>query len=133
MVDPRHGTIAFSRGNFSGAIVLGRSLARLGTRSVVLPIAPYLRDGAPLIPLAPLARGLGAFVSFDAPSKTLSIVLPPPAPIALPSGNSPSVRETAVPIRVEPTPTPRPTVTWIPRPRRTPIETIPSERSRPGR
>jgi hypothetical protein len=128
VVDPDRGTIAFARGDASGVVRLGHSAARMGSVPVALPIAPFLRDGQPVIPLAALARALGAAVTFDARSKTLSVVLPNPKPIAtlppyvpIPGAPPPS------PFRVDTRASPHPAATWTPQPRRTPISTAPSE------
>jgi hypothetical protein len=94
-----------------------------GTGTAALPIAPYLRDGEPIIPLAATARGLGLEVSYDGRYHVVTIVSPQPEPVATmtPFVPVPGASPFASP-RVDPTATPRPVVTGVPRPRRTPIE-----------
>ena len=104
-VDPDAGSITFEREG----------------KSVTIALPP--EGAAGLVPLGAAARGLGDLVRFDGASHTLSIVSPPPAPLATmtpfasytpPPGPLPTFTPT-------PVPTPRPTVTGIPQPRRTPI------------
>lgn len=74
------------------------------------------------IPLAAVARALGASVSYDARARTLAIVLVP-GPIATLTA-VPYVRPapgTVATFAPTSSPMPRPIVTGIPRPRRTPI------------
>ena len=132
-IDAIGGTIQLVRGDATVVVTVGRRQARVGAASVALPIAPYLRDGSPFIPLASVARGLGAGVTYDGRSRTVSIVLLPEPPlqtaspyVAIPGAASPR------PFRTDPTATPRPSFTGMPQPRRTPIEVTPS-RIPPGR
>lgn len=85
-------------------------------------IAACVRADDARIPLAAVARALGASVAYDARAHTVFIALDP-APIAAlsaapyvppPPGSVPTFTPTPVPM-------PRPTVTGIPRPRRTPV------------
>jgi hypothetical protein len=121
--DQAAGRITFERDGKVFTIVLGSSLARSGASAEALPIAPYLRDGQPIIPLAALARSLGAAVSYQAPAHLLEIRLPPAAPIE-------SMTPFSGPFSRAPAPNPSATLrppaaatspSGIPRPRRTPI------------
>lgn len=126
-IDAIEGTIQFVRGDAIVTVTVGRRQARFGAASVALPIAPYLREGAPFIPLASVARALGAGVAYDRRSRTLTIVPPPEPPLRTPS---PYVAVPGAasqrPFRVDPTSTPRPSFSGTPQPRRTPIEAVPS-------
>jgi copper amine oxidase-like protein len=125
--DAATGFIVLTRGAAAVVVSVGVRSATLGSRSIALPIAPYLRDGEAFVPLAPLARALGAAVSFDGRTKTVTIALPAapavgsPAPFAALPGAPPQV-----PPRHDPTAAPTPAYTGIPVPRRTPIEAAPS-------
>ena len=87
-----------------------------------LPVAPYVCDGETFVPLASIARALGASVDYDARSRTLAIWLPPePLGTITPSAAyvpPPGPLRTFAP---KETPAPAPSVTGIPHPRRTPI------------
>ncbi len=93
-------------------------ILRLGPSS----IAPCVPPDDARIPLASVARALGASVAYDARTHTLfvSIVaeaIAPfsPVPYVPPEvGTVPTFAPTSVPM-------PRPTITGIPRPRRTPV------------
>ena len=120
--DAAKGRITFERDGKVVSVVLGSRVAETGRGSEALPVAPYLRAGLVIIPLAATARALGAGVRFDGRSKVVDIQLPPAEPIAtmtpyLP-GPRPTPLETFTP---NPVSTPRPAVSGIPRPRRTPI------------
>jgi hypothetical protein len=90
----------------------------------ILPIAPYVRDEPIVIPLALVARALGAtvtysggagrFLAITSPPPSMLATLPPYVPTSLPPQPGPTFTPT-------PEPMPRPTVTGIPQPRRTPI------------
>jgi N-acetylmuramoyl-L-alanine amidase len=135
-VDPYVGTIArrvtidgsgrltFERDGRCLQAALGSRMAEADRIPAPLPIAPYLRDGRVIIPLASVARALGADVRYDGRTRTLEIETrprplatmtpfvswsPPPGPLATFTPN--------------PTPAPatRATAGGTPRPRRTPI------------
>lgn len=114
--------VVIARGERSIALRIGSNRARNGTVTEALPIAPYVLAGNTIIPLAAIARALGALVAYDARSRVLRIdtIEAPiasfsPAPYVMPPpGSVPTFAPTS-------TPAPRPTVTGIPRPRRTPI------------
>ncbi len=117
-----NGGLTFERGGRTLRIAIGSVVAHGDSAAQSLPIAPYLRAGEPIIPLAAVARALGAEVAYDGPSRTLRIELPdeplstmtPYAEWSPPPGPLPTFTPT-------PTPAPQATVTGIPRPRRTPI------------
>jgi hypothetical protein len=123
VVDPAARTITFERADASVTVTLGDRRARVGSGIVTLPIAPYLRDGGPIIPLAAIARGLGLTVAFDGRSRVMAMSTPaaPPVSTMAPFVPVPGASPFPTP-RAEPTATPRPIVTGVPRPRRTPIE-----------
>ncbi len=115
-------TIVVQRGSRILTLSLGSRRARMGPSEAELPIAPYLRAGAVIIPLATTARALGATVGYDARSHSLAIgfaelplaTLAPVSPVPPP----PAELRTFAPT---PTPAPQPTISGIPKPRRTPI------------
>jgi hypothetical protein len=122
-IDPVSGAITLFRNDQSVALALGNRTARVGGHAVQLPIAPYLRDGDPIIPLAAVARGLGLTVSYNGRARVVTIVSDDAQPLAtmmpfVPIPGASPFEST----RIDSTPTPRPSVTGIPRPRRTPIE-----------
>jgi hypothetical protein len=126
-IDAVTGTIVIIRGDAAIAVSVGNRSATLGSRSIALPIAPYLRDGETFVPLAAVARALGAAVTFDQRTKTLAVALPPDAPVALPAPYAavPGASPQTAP-RHDPTAAPTPRYSGIPQPRRTPIEAVPS-------
>jgi hypothetical protein len=118
------GTIVVARGDASVTFQLGSPLARSGATAIVLPIAPFVRDGEPIIPLAVTARTLGASVSYDAHAHVLYVqsAREPLARMTPFAGYAPP----SAPVTFAPTSTPAPkvVVTGVPRPRRTPIVII---------
>ncbi len=121
-IDDDRGIIVVERAGRSISIAIGSSVLRSGAASSGLPIAPYLRAGEPVIPLAAVARALGARVDFDPASKTMSIAWEP-APLVSATPDAaytppPGPLDTFTP---QPTPAPKVVVTGVPRPRRTPI------------
>jgi len=112
----------FERGSRTVTVSIGSQIARSGAAAESLPIAPYLRGGNAFIPLAAVARGLGADVDYDGAAKTLHVTLPPePLATLTPAGRwtpGPGPFQTFAPPQ---TPAPEPQVTGIPKPRRTPI------------
>lgn len=111
-----------TRGSRSIAFQIGSHVGRNAASAETFPIAPYVRAGKTIIPLASVARALGASVAYDARAHVLwietsdePIVTFTPVPYtAPPPGTVPTFAPTS-------TPAPRPTVTGIPKPRRTPI------------
>jgi hypothetical protein len=123
-VDLAHGTITLSRGATSISLRLGDRRARTAEGSVVLPIAPYVREGEPYVPLAAVVRALGEAVAYDPQARLVSISSAALDPVAtmtpyIPDPNAPTPGPAFTPA---PLPTPRPVVTGSPYPRRTPIE-----------
>ncbi len=112
----------FERGSRSVTISIGSPVVRSGPGVESLPIAPYLRGGEAFIPLAAVARGLGAEVDYDGATKTLHVSLPAePLATLAPAGPwtpGPGPFQT---FAAPQTPGPQPQVTGIPQPRRTPI------------
>ena len=85
-------------------------------------------DGTIYVRLAPVVRGLGGTVTFDAQRKVAAVAMPQPLPVVTPTPFDPAL-PTVEPRRIftaEPTVTPRPTLSGIPQPRRTPVPAIPS-------
>jgi len=121
-VDPSGKRIVFVRDGRSVAVTVGSPVIRSGSRALVLPIAPYLRAGETLIPLAAVARALGASVDYDAVSRTVSVAtIPEPLASLTPdSAYRPPSRPLAT-FTPNPTPAPKVEVTGVPKPRRTPI------------
>jgi hypothetical protein len=77
--------------------------------------SPYLREGEARIPLAYVARRLGYEVSYDARARVVTVLSPPAEPVASMVIFAPSAPAT-----------PRPVVTGVPLPRRTPTDERPS-------
>ena len=125
--DPATGVIRIARDGSTAELAIGARTLRGDSKLEALPIAPFLRDGQPQIPLAAVARALGATVSYDARSRTVEIIGPPaaelesPEPVFVPVGPP---RATFTP---QPVSTPRPVVTGIPQARRTPVWEQPSQ------
>jgi len=122
-VDVEHGRVTFERDGRCLTEALGSRAALTGRSSRSLPIAPYLRDGRVIIPLAATARALGATVTYDARARRVEIQLPPAVPLSSASPVRDWTPPPALPVR--PTPRPVPSTqgapTAIPQPRRTPI------------
>lgn len=109
-----------------GTIVMERNSAvverRLGKDAVAVP------DGTIYVRLAPVVRGLGGSVTFDAVRKVAAVEMPEGGPVVTPTPFDP-LNPTVPPRRIftpEPTVTPRPTLSGIPQPRRTPVPAVPS-------
>jgi hypothetical protein len=122
VVDPNGERIVFERNGRSVAVRVGSSVISSGGIRRPLPIAPYLRAGEPLIPLAAVARALGASVDYDATSRTVNVAtIPEPLASLTPD---PSYTPPSPPLTTftpNPTPAPKVEITGIPKPRRTPI------------
>ena len=108
--DPARRTIRFTRG--SRSITLD-----------FLPIGPYVREEPVVIPLAAVARALGAAVSYDAKDAVVAIVSPPSDP---PTTMPLNVAQTPLPqprpaFTPTPEPQPAPETSVAPLPRRTPV------------
>jgi hypothetical protein len=121
-VDRGDGRIVFERAGRSVAITIGSAVVRTGAGLQTLPIAPYVRAGEALIPLAAVARALGASVDYDAASRTLDIATSPePLASATPDASYSPLPGPWTTFTPNPTPAPPVEVTGVPRPRRTPI------------
>lgn len=121
-LQPERDTIVVERGGRLLTFALGSRVALAGGEPTQLPIAPYLRAGSVILPLAVTARALGAKVAYDARTHTLEILTQDPPLETL----APVLRETVAPLGLPtfaptPTPAPLPTISGIPKPRRTPI------------
>jgi hypothetical protein len=121
-IDPSGERIVFERNGRSVAVRIGSSVITSGGMSRPLPIAPYVRAGQPLIPLAAVARALGATVDYDATSRTVNVAtIPEPLASLTPDPSyTPPVRPLTT-FTPNPTPAPKVEITGIPKPRRTPI------------
>ncbi len=121
------GRITLERGGRTFVLSIGSRDAVSGSIGVKLPIAPYVRADEPIIPLAAAARALGASVDYNAATRTVDIETPSlplstPTPYAAwspPPGELPTFEPYEAP-------TPQPTVSGIPHPRRTPLLVTPS-------
>ena len=114
--------IAFSREGRRVWIRLGSARVWSDDTVQTLPIAPYVRAGEVLIPLAAVARDLGASVDYDAATHTLTVqtAAAPLSALTPDPGYTPPARPEAT-FTPNPTPAPPVQVTGVPRPRRTPI------------
>ena len=122
--------IRLERGGRTFVLSIGSRDAIAGSVGVKLPIAPYVRAGEPIIPLAAAARALGASVAYDAATRTVDIETQP-APLTTPTPYAtwsppPGELPTFEPYEA---PTPQPTVSGIPHPRRTPLLVTPGKRA----
>ncbi len=119
--DGNDGHIVITRDDARITIAIGSPLAQCGSAIQRLPIAPFVRDGEPNIPLAATARALGANVSYDAKARAIYVDFGhrPLATMTPFAGYVPP----SAPVTFAPTSTPAPRVevTGSPRPRRTPI------------
>jgi hypothetical protein len=114
--------ITFERGDRRIAVTVDSLEAQNGSIARTLPIAPFFRCGLVEVPLAAVARALGASVVYDAAAHVVRIDAPL-APLATATPAPPGSAPTGPFVTFPPpqTPAPRPTVTGIPQPRRTPI------------
>jgi hypothetical protein len=119
--DGNDGHIVITRDDARIVIAIGSPLAQSGSAIQRLPIAPFVRDGEPNIPLAATARALGANVSYDARAHAVYVDFEH-RPLATMTPFAGYVPPTA-PVTFAPTSSPAPRVEVIgsPRPRRTPI------------
>ena len=117
------GRITLVRGGKTITLVVGSRLLEANAVRSPLPFLPFFRRGEPIVPLAAVARALGAEANYDGSAHALLIRTAPPGPLVTmtpssawttPPGPLPTFAPTAVP-------TPRPTVSGLPQPRRTPI------------
>ncbi len=117
------GRITVVRGGKTITLAVGSRLLEANAARSPLPFLPFFRRGEPIVPLAAVARALGAEANYDGPARALLIRTAPPGPLVtmtpssawtMPPGPLPTFAPTAVP-------TPRPTVSGLPQPRRTPI------------
>lgn len=114
-IDAQDGDIAIDR--------WGRKIViHVGKDAIVEP------DGTIYVRLARVVRGLGGSISFDAVRKVVEIEMPGPQPVSTPTPFN-SLNPTVTPTTIftpQPTVTPRPTISGVPRPRRTPVPAVPS-------
>ncbi len=120
--DDGEGRIVISRDDARIVVAIGSPLLQCGPVVQRLPIAPFVREGEPNIPLAAAARALGAVVTYDAKTRTAYVVFAhrPLATMTPFAGYVPPTDPTTFPPNATPAP-PAPEPSGIPRPRRTPI------------
>lgn len=118
---------------FADQVVVGSDGRVIARRGALTCTAPALTAGdPPLVALAPLARCLGAAISWDARAHTLALAfgpeapLPTPTPQAVPVGTPSPTAPSPGPATPPPTISPRPVLTGVPMPRRTAIPALPS-------
>ncbi|HEY0798693.1 MAG TPA: copper amine oxidase N-terminal domain-containing protein [Candidatus Baltobacteraceae bacterium] len=121
------GSVEVDRGAHEIVITPGSAEVRVDSVRRRLLIAPYLREGRIIVPLAAIARALGANVQFNGTQKVLSIDAPASAPIATMTPYVAPLTRVSPGPTFTPTPAPAPqsTVTGIPQPRRTPLAADP--------
>jgi hypothetical protein len=121
-VDPDTGRIVLHRGWRAVTVTIGSLVIQNGDLAGALPIAPYLRAGEALIPLAPVARALGARVDYDSASRTLNVAMVPDPLVSMtPDASYTPPAHPLATFTPNPTPAPKVRVTGTPKPRRTPI------------
>ncbi len=116
------GHIVITRADNRIVVAIGSPLVQCGSSVQRLPIAPFVREGEPIIPLAATARALGASVSYDAKARAIYVDFGH-RPLATMTPFAGYTRPTD-PVTFPPTATPAPPApppTGSPRPRRTPI------------
>jgi hypothetical protein len=116
------GQIVISRAGVRIVVAIGSPLAQCGSAIQRLPIAPFVREGEPNIPLAATARALGASVRYEPSARAIYVDFEH-RPIATMTPFAGYVAPTD-PVTFAPTATPAPPApasTGSPRPRRTPI------------
>ena len=119
------GRIVFERAGRVVTIIIGSPIIRSGDATQALPIAPYVRAGEALIPLAAVARALGASVDYNGATRTINVATIP-APLVSMTPDL-TYRPPAEPLETftpQPTPAPPVVATGTPRPRRTPIVVV---------
>jgi hypothetical protein len=72
-ITPKANAVEFERMARAVRLTVGSVTMETNGRRVTLPGAPYLRGGRMVVPLAPVARALGARVWFDPKTKTTHI------------------------------------------------------------
>jgi hypothetical protein len=110
-----------TRGSRMVSVTLGSTDAIEDGRIRALPAAPFAAPASSFVPLAAIARALGATVEYDGRSRTLAITTAPEPLVSMtPLGVylTPTDAPTFAP---KETAAPAPRITGIPRPRRTPI------------
>ncbi len=116
--------ITIQRGAHAVTLVQGEPIARVDGTLKPLPIAPYVRDGRLIIPLAAIARSLDVRVRYEPAVHAAYLFSERAGPLAtMTPFVAPPVLALPVPtFTADPIVTPRPVFTGIPRARRTPIE-----------
>ena len=107
-----------------GTVVIERAAHR-----IIVPVRLFEGD-VPYVALAPVIRGLGGSATFDARTKTMTILLADERPIESPAPfdrRAPQVAPTSVFTPEPPRATPRAIDTGSPMPRRTAIPATPSQ------
>lgn len=102
-------------------LMVGRREASVDGRPVLLDVPPMVIEGRTLVPLRFVSEAMGAYVQWQAATRTVSIVLPAGGPPAAPGQPTPVATPPASPTpAATPTPAPTPTPTPAPTPTPTP-------------
>lgn len=128
-ISPDGKTIELANGTARIEVQIGSRVAHVGTGTTMLPIAPFLRDGRVILPLAPIARALGESVTYDGAGRELVVAGAAAIPLATMTPYAapvPFVPQTIPTPDAPATPTPIPSVIGIPQPRRTPVAEVPA-------
>jgi hypothetical protein len=116
------GSLFFERDGRTFRVTIGSTFGRSGDATQALSIAPYLRAGEAIIPLAAVARALGASVAYDARARVLQIdIEPEPLATMTPYANWSPPPGPLPTFTAAPTPAPVATLRGVPSPRRTPL------------
>lgn len=117
------GAVVITRGNRWIRIEPGKAGAVVGGTSARLPVAPYVREGSVIVPLAAVARSLGLDVHYDQHSRSAYLSSFAQPVMSMPPFVPPPILPLPRPTFTDqPVETPRPIFTGMPRARRTPIE-----------
>ena len=127
-VDPRRCTISIGSGSRAIVMHVGSLRAQGAAGTMALRAAPFVADHAIYVPLAVVARELGASVWYAPASHAVFVEFEAAHPLASMTpfnSNEPSIAPTRL-FTAQPTRVERPVVRGTPHPRRTPIPATPS-------